>query len=81
MTMLKGGLIQMSLKGDTSMSPEKIRDAMIEAHLPLIEEAGQQGRAGAVLAGGLHPALFLPEPGRQMVCRRPRKSRMARPPS
>ena len=40
---LRSGLIQMSLKGDTSMSPEKIREAMIEAHLPLIDEAGSKG--------------------------------------
>jgi beta-ureidopropionase len=40
-TILKGGLIQMSLKGDTSMSPEQIRQRMIEAHLPLIEAAGK----------------------------------------
>jgi N-carbamoylputrescine amidase len=40
---LKGGLIQMGLKGDTSMSPEQIRDIMIEAHIPLIDEAGKQG--------------------------------------
>ena len=40
---LKGGLIQMGLKGDTSMSPEQIRDRMIEAHIPLIDEAGKQG--------------------------------------
>jgi beta-ureidopropionase len=31
----------MSLKGDTSMSPEQIRQRMIEAHLPLIEAAGK----------------------------------------
>ncbi len=43
MAKLKGGLIQMSLKGDTSMSPGEIRDKMIAAHLPLIEEAGRQG--------------------------------------
>ncbi|MDJ0946147.1 MAG: nitrilase-related carbon-nitrogen hydrolase [Kiloniellales bacterium] len=43
MAKLKGGLIQMALKGDTSMSPEAIRDAMLEAHLPLIDEAGRQG--------------------------------------
>jgi beta-ureidopropionase len=41
MTMVKGGLIQMSLKGDTTMSPEQIRQRMIEAHLPLIEAAGK----------------------------------------
>jgi beta-ureidopropionase len=43
MTMLKTGLIQMGLKGDTGMSPEQIRDRMIEAHIPLIESAGRQG--------------------------------------
>ncbi len=43
MTMLRGGLIQMGLKGDTEMSPAEIRDKMIEAHLPLIEDAGKQG--------------------------------------
>jgi beta-ureidopropionase len=42
MATVKGGLIQMSLKGDTSMSPEQIRQRMIEAHLPLIEAAGRQ---------------------------------------
>jgi beta-ureidopropionase len=41
MAMVKTGLIQMSLKGDTSMSPEQIRQRMIEAHLPLIETAGK----------------------------------------
>lgn len=40
---LRGGLIQMSLKGDTAMSPQQIRDLMIEAHLPLIAEAGRRG--------------------------------------
>ena len=43
MTKLRGGLIQMGLKGDTSMTPEQIRDKMLEAHLPLIDEAGAQG--------------------------------------
>ena len=40
---LKGGLIQMRLKGDASMPPEQIRDMMIEAHIPLIDAAGDQG--------------------------------------
>ena len=31
MTMLKAGLIQMGLKGSTDMSPQQIRDKMIEA--------------------------------------------------
>jgi beta-ureidopropionase len=40
---LRGGLIQMSLKGDTSMSPKEIGERMLAAHLPLIEEAGRKG--------------------------------------
>jgi beta-ureidopropionase len=40
---LIGGLIQMSLKADSSKSPEQIRDAMVEAHLPLVDEAGRRG--------------------------------------
>jgi beta-ureidopropionase len=43
MTILKGGLIQMSLKADTSQDVETIRKAMIDAHIPLIEEAGKAG--------------------------------------
>jgi N-carbamoylputrescine amidase len=43
MTMVKGGLIQMSLKGDTSMSPQEIRNKMNDAHVPLIERAGKAG--------------------------------------
>ncbi len=43
MAKLRGGLIQMGLKGDTTQSPQQIRDAMIEAHIPLIDEAGRQG--------------------------------------
>lgn len=43
MTMLRAGLIQMALKADTGESPETIRQAMIDAHVPLIDEAGQQG--------------------------------------
>jgi len=40
---LIGGLIQMSLKADSGKSPEQIRAAMVEAHLPLIDEAGRRG--------------------------------------
>jgi beta-ureidopropionase len=43
MATLIGGLIQMSLKADSGKSPEQIRDAMVEAHLPLIDEAGRRG--------------------------------------
>ena len=43
MTTLKCGLIQMTLKGDTGMAPAEIRDAMLEAHYPLIDQAGAAG--------------------------------------
>ena len=43
MAKVKCGLIQMSLKGDGSMQPDAIRDAMIEAHIPYIEDAAAQG--------------------------------------
>ena len=43
MTKLKCGLIQMALKGDTDRAPEAIRDAMLEAHFPLIDQAGEAG--------------------------------------
>jgi beta-ureidopropionase len=40
---VKVGLIQMGLKGDTSMTPDQIRDKMLDAHLPLIEKAAKEG--------------------------------------
>ncbi len=43
MSKIKVGLIQMSLKADTSMSVEAIRDAMLEAHIPYIKQAVRQG--------------------------------------
>lgn len=43
MTVVKAGLIQMGLKGNTDMAPEEIRTAMIDAHIPLIDKAGKQG--------------------------------------
>ena len=43
MRKLKCGLIQMGLKGDTTMAPDQIRDLMLEAHHPMIEEAGAKG--------------------------------------
>ncbi|PHS21432.1 MAG: acyltransferase [Robiginitomaculum sp.] len=43
MTKLRGGLIQMALKASTDESPAAITKAMIEAHIPLIEEAGEKG--------------------------------------
>ena len=43
MSKVKCGLIQMSLKGDGNMEPGEIRERMIEAHIPYIEDAGDQG--------------------------------------
>lgn len=43
MSKVKCGLIQMSLKGDGSMEPDEIRKRMLDAHLPLVDEAGGQG--------------------------------------
>ena len=42
-TKLTMGLIQMGLKGDTSMAPEEIRQHMLDAHLPFIDEAAAKG--------------------------------------
>jgi N-carbamoylputrescine amidase len=43
MAKLTCGLIQMGLKGDTSMEPSRIRDLMIAAHVPYIEQAAARG--------------------------------------
>ncbi|SEF15084.1 N-carbamoylputrescine amidase [Rhizobiales bacterium GAS191] len=43
MTTVRGGLIQMGLKASTDKSPEEIAKATLQAHLPLIEKAGQAG--------------------------------------
>ena len=46
MAKVKCGLIQMAFKGDTSKHPDEIRDVMLEAHIPYIEEAGKQELEG-----------------------------------
>jgi len=43
MSKIRAGLIQMALKAPTDADPETIRQAMIAAHIPLIEQAGEQG--------------------------------------
>jgi beta-ureidopropionase len=43
MTIVRGGLIQMSLKASTEKPPQEIAKAMLEAHVPLIDKAGQAG--------------------------------------
>lgn len=42
MANLRGGLIQLGLKASTEDSPEAIRQVMLEAHAPYIDEAGAQ---------------------------------------
>jgi beta-ureidopropionase len=43
MTTVRAGLIQMNLKGDTDQSPSAIREQMLAAHLPVIDQAGAGG--------------------------------------
>ena len=43
MTIVRGGLIQMSLKESTEKSPHEIARAMLDAHVPLVDQAGQAG--------------------------------------
>ena len=43
MTTVRAGLIQFALNTSTDESPETIKANMIEAHLPLIDEAGANG--------------------------------------
>lgn len=40
---VKAGVVQMALCADTNSSCEEIRNAMIEAHIPFIEDAAKQG--------------------------------------
>ena len=40
---VKAGIIQMSNKLDTAAPVEEHRKAMIEAHVPFIEEAAEKG--------------------------------------
>lgn len=43
MTTHKCALIQMAPKGDTEMAPDAIGGAMLAAHIPLIDQAGEAG--------------------------------------
>ena len=43
MTTVRAGLIQMNLKGQTDQGPDAIREQMLAAHLPLIDQAGAEG--------------------------------------
>lgn len=43
MSKVKVGLIQLALKADTSLAPVEIRDKMLAAHIPYIEQAAGAG--------------------------------------
>jgi N-carbamoylputrescine amidase len=43
MTTMRAGLIQMNLKGQTDQGPDAIREQMLAAHLPVIDQAGAGG--------------------------------------
>src|SRR5260221_766978 len=60
MTVVKAGLIQMSLKGDTGMAAAKIRDLMIESHLPLIDKRAKKGVKVLCLQGVCTQPYFSP---------------------
>ena len=40
---VKGGLVQVSLAADSALPAEKVRQAMLEKHVPFIEQAAQAG--------------------------------------
>ncbi len=60
MATVRAGLIQVALKGDTSESPAAIREQMLEAHLPLVDEAGEQGVNVLCLQEVFHQPYFCP---------------------
>ncbi len=43
MRTVKVGLLQMALKGDAAWSPGDLRDAMLAAHVPFLQEAAETG--------------------------------------
>ena len=69
MAKVKCGLIQMAFKGDTNDHPDKIRDVMLEVHIPYIEDAGKQGVQVLCFQEVFTQPYFLPEPGQKVVCR------------
>ncbi len=60
MATVRAGLIQVALKGDTSESPAAIREQMLEAHLPLIDQAGEEGVNVLCLQEVFHQPYFCP---------------------
>ena len=60
MTTLRAGLIQMSLKMDASRAPVEIREAMMAAHVPFIEEAARRGVQVVCMQEIFNQSIFLP---------------------
>src|SRR4029078_5002574 len=60
MAKVTAGLIQMNLKGDTEQAPERIREQMIEAHLPFIAEAAKRNVQVLCMQEVFHQPYFCP---------------------
>jgi beta-ureidopropionase len=60
MAKVTAGLIQMNLKGDTAQVPERIREQMIEAHLPFIAEAAKRNVQVLCMQEVFHQPYFCP---------------------
>jgi N-carbamoylputrescine amidase len=60
MAKVTAGLIQMNLKGDTAQAPERIREQMIEAHLPFIAEAAKRNVQVLCMQEVFHQPYFCP---------------------
>jgi beta-ureidopropionase len=60
MAKVTAGLIQMNLKGDTEQAPERIREQMIEAHLPFIAEAAKRSVQVLCMQEVFHQPYFCP---------------------
>jgi len=52
---------------DATAPVDKIRDAMLEKHLPFIEEAGKKGVQILCLQEIFNGPYFLSQPGREVV--------------
>ena len=60
MAKVMAGLIQMNLKGDTAQAPERIREQMIEAHLPFIADAAKRSVQVLCMQEVFHQPYFCP---------------------
>ena len=68
MAAVKTGLIQLALKGDAEDSPEAIRERMLEAHVPFIEEAAAVGVQVLCFQEVFNQPYFCPSQDPKVVC-------------